>query len=89
MNCSVHGFRGGSFAPTLLHPRQASKQGQRMIKTIKKLLFTPKIDFSAASRNEPCPCGSGKKYKVCHYNEVRTRQREENHSRQVKNARGR
>jgi preprotein translocase subunit SecA len=24
------------------------------------------IDFSKVGRNEPCPCGSGKKFKVCH-----------------------
>lgn len=24
------------------------------------------IDFSKARRNDPCPCGSGKKYKKCH-----------------------
>lgn len=25
-----------------------------------------KIDYSKAERNEPCPCGSGKKFKKCH-----------------------
>ena len=25
------------------------------------------IDFSGVGRNDPCPCGSGKKYKKCHY----------------------
>ena len=24
------------------------------------------IDFSHVGRNDPCPCGSGKKYKDCH-----------------------
>ena len=24
------------------------------------------IDFSKVGRNEPCPCGSGKKFKKCH-----------------------
>jgi len=36
----------------------ASGQGQQMVKTIK--LEKPKV-----GRNEPCPCGSGKKYKKC------------------------
>jgi preprotein translocase subunit SecA len=27
-------------------------------------------DFSKAKRNDPCPCGSGKKFKNCHYREV-------------------
>ncbi|WP_028448309.1 preprotein translocase subunit SecA [Chitinibacter tainanensis] len=26
----------------------------------------PRIQFSGVSRNDPCPCGSGKKYKHCH-----------------------
>jgi preprotein translocase subunit SecA len=34
-------------------------QGERKVKQIK--LETPKV-----GRNEPCPCGSGKKYKKCH-----------------------
>ena len=25
-----------------------------------------KIDFSKVGRNDPCPCGSGKKFKHCH-----------------------
>ncbi|MBM5574520.1 hypothetical protein GKO28_09715 [Deefgea sp. CFH1-16] len=25
-----------------------------------------KIQFSGVGRNDPCPCGSGKKYKHCH-----------------------
>jgi preprotein translocase subunit SecA len=24
------------------------------------------VDFSTAGRNDPCPCGSGKKFKKCH-----------------------
>ncbi|MCW5947186.1 MAG: SEC-C domain-containing protein [Fimbriimonadales bacterium] len=27
-------------------------------------------DFTKAKRNDPCPCGSGKKFKNCHYREV-------------------
>jgi len=27
---------------------------------------TGPVDFSAAGRNDPCPCGSGKKFKKCH-----------------------
>ncbi|MGV3614519.1 MAG: preprotein translocase subunit SecA [Fimbriimonas sp.] len=29
------------------------------------------IDWTRVSRNEPCPCGSGKKFKECHYKELR------------------
>jgi hypothetical protein len=28
--------------------------------------LTPVTDFSKVGRNDPCPCGSGKKYKKCH-----------------------
>jgi preprotein translocase subunit SecA len=28
------------------------------------------IDWSKVKRNDPCPCGSGKKFKNCHYREV-------------------
>jgi preprotein translocase subunit SecA len=24
------------------------------------------LEYPGAARNAPCPCGSGKKYKVCH-----------------------
>jgi len=27
---------------------------------------TPTGDFARAGRNDPCPCGSGRKYKRCH-----------------------
>jgi len=27
---------------------------------------TQKQQFKGVGRNEPCPCGSGKKYKKCH-----------------------
>lgn len=33
--------------------------GRRKIETVKR--DTPKV-----GRNDPCPCGSGKKYKHCH-----------------------
>jgi preprotein translocase subunit SecA len=28
------------------------------------------IDWTKVKRNDPCPCGSGKKFKQCHYREV-------------------
>ncbi len=28
------------------------------------------VDWSKIKRNDPCPCGSGKKFKNCHYREV-------------------
>jgi len=37
------------------------------ISDVEKLLklSVPKIDEKKIGRNEPCPCGSGKKYKKC------------------------
>lgn len=29
------------------------------------------VDWKKVSRNDPCPCGSGKKFKACHYSEMR------------------
>ncbi len=31
-----------------------------------------KVDWKVVGRNEPCPCGSGKKFKACHYSTVRS-----------------
>jgi preprotein translocase subunit SecA len=30
------------------------------------------VDWTKVKRNDPCPCGSGKKFKNCHYREVTT-----------------
>lgn len=29
-------------------------------------LPAPRVGLSSVGRNDPCPCGSGRKYKVCH-----------------------
>jgi preprotein translocase subunit SecA len=29
------------------------------------------VDWKRVGRNEPCPCGSGKKFKACHYPKLR------------------
>jgi preprotein translocase subunit SecA len=31
----------------------------------------PNVDWTKVGRNEPCPCGSGKKFKACHYPKLR------------------
>lgn len=31
------------------------------------------VDWSKVGRNDPCPCGSGKKFKACHYPELRSK----------------
>ena len=33
----------------------------------------PSADWSKVGRNDPCPCGSGKKFKACHYAELRAK----------------
>jgi preprotein translocase subunit SecA len=40
-------------------PRPARTGGDDVIKTVKR-------DEPKVGRNDPCPCGSGKKYKKCH-----------------------
>ena len=34
--------------------------------TVRRRAATPGSDVPRVGRNEPCPCGSGKKYKQCH-----------------------
>jgi preprotein translocase subunit SecA len=31
----------------------------------------PSVDWKKVGRNDPCPCGSGKKFKSCHYPQLR------------------
>ena len=31
------------------------------------------VDWKRVGRNDPCPCGSGKKFKSCHYSELRAK----------------
>ena len=48
-----------------------------VLKVIQKLIAgKPKVDYSEARRNDPCPCGSGKKFKGCHYDREASKQRE-------------
>ena len=48
-----------------------AKQTRRIstkVPTRKSVVTAPR-NVSKVGRNEPCPCGSGKKYKDCHYSE--------------------
>ena len=37
-----------------------------VLKALKKLLQAgPRVDYSKIRRNDPCPCGSGEKFKNC------------------------
>jgi preprotein translocase subunit SecA len=40
-------------------PREAEGGGGAAVQTVKR-------EGRKVGRNEPCPCGSGKKYKKCH-----------------------
>jgi len=57
-----------------------------VLKAISKILKGKgRVDFSSASRNDPCPCGSGKKFKNCHYDREMSRRREAGFSKQFRN----
>jgi preprotein translocase subunit SecA len=55
------GARGQSSSPAAdaAPPRPARTGGDDVVKTVRR--EEPKV-----GRNDPCPCGSGKKYKKCH-----------------------
>jgi preprotein translocase subunit SecA len=57
-------MRGGGDAASVFNSAPASRQPERtggddIVKTVRR--EEPKV-----GRNDPCPCGSGKKYKKCH-----------------------
>lgn len=35
--------------------------------------YMGEVDWSRVGRNDPCPCGSGKKFKSCHYADLRAK----------------
>jgi len=53
------GGGGGSASAVAESPRPARTGGDDAIKQVKR-------DEPKVGRNDPCPCGSGKKYKKCH-----------------------
>jgi preprotein translocase subunit SecA len=54
---AIHG--GGSASAVAEPPRPARTGGDDTIRQVKR-------DEPKVGRNDPCPCGSGKKYKKCH-----------------------
>jgi preprotein translocase subunit SecA len=52
-------FGGGSASAVAEPPRPARTGGDDVIKQVRR-------DEPKVGRNDPCPCGSGKKYKKCH-----------------------
>ncbi len=56
---SPFGAVGGGVATAQEPPRPARTGGDDVIRQVKR-------DEPKVGRNDPCPCGSGKKYKKCH-----------------------
>ncbi|PYT09713.1 MAG: hypothetical protein DMF49_01370 [Acidobacteria bacterium] len=55
---------------------------------IKKLLGKRPVDYGSASRNDRCPCGSGKKFKSCCWDKVQAKKREQVYSKLFRNPKG-
>jgi len=60
----------GAFAVSDLRQRELQNQGALIERIAAQRRFAPRPGIEArvpkVGRNEPCPCGSGKKYKKCH-----------------------
>lgn len=59
--------QAGAQPPTTGH-RQPSTPGRQP-----QSQDLSRVDWSKIGRNDPCPCGSGKKFKACHYSELRSK----------------
>jgi hypothetical protein len=47
-----------------------------VLKTLKKILAgKERVDYSKVGRNDPCPCGSGAKFKNCCIDKVEKQMR--------------
>ena len=56
-----------------IHERERERAEQQATTTAEKNISANpaqqvqgNVDFSKVKRNDPCPCGSGKKFKNCH-----------------------
>ncbi len=57
----------GSHAPAAVRPPVAvAAPAQPEAEAPPANVPVTKSDWDKTGRNEPCPCGSGKKYKLCH-----------------------
>jgi len=56
---AVPAFAGAARSASARAPVPARTGGDDVIKTVRR-------DEPKVGRNDPCPCGSGKKYKKCH-----------------------
>lgn len=52
-------------------PEMCAKSSKSMNtkEMLKRVSSTPQRKMTRVGRNDPCPCGSGKKYKDCHIKE--------------------
>jgi preprotein translocase subunit SecA len=56
-------FVGSIYKVEIMSERAAEK---KELKAVKTGLDRPAAGKKQVGRNDPCPCGSGKKYKKCH-----------------------
>lgn len=60
--------------PGMLPAELVESRGTNL-QSARTTLLTPaeleKVDWKRVGRNDPCPCGSGKKFKECHYRSLR------------------
>ncbi len=57
-----------------LPPELQESRGEPMESSQNRILTDAelaKVDWKRVGRNDPCPCGSGKKFKECHYRSLR------------------
>ena len=55
---------------------------------LRKILGKQKVDYSSVNRNDPCPCGSGRKFKACCHDKVKAKEREATNAHLFNNPKG-
>ena len=62
--------RAAAWTEDIRRTVESMKRGRRLSNAIstRKSVVTAPRRFSKVQRNEPCPCGSGRKYKDCCFN---------------------
>jgi len=54
-----------SVSKELTHPQAPQMEGEGAVDQPQDSSFSTKLSNPKVGRNDPCPCGSGKKYKKC------------------------
>jgi len=52
-------------------PEASSAGGAAVATATASTASLANVDWKKVGRNDPCPCGSGKKFKSCHYPQLR------------------